>query len=129
MCSDNNEAPLDIFSGEFSMSDDTWTLDAVRWVFVEKKKIIASLKGKMSSGPFNAEITLFWREDVGCYSDKGGKIAYRNFCSNYKCNYFSLEIRQLDIYIEEDICVIKKATWGENGRPYSFYGELERMGA
>lgn len=37
MCSDNNDALLAIFSGEFSVSDDAWTLDAVRWGFVEKK--------------------------------------------------------------------------------------------
>ncbi|MEI7309659.1 hypothetical protein [Pectobacterium carotovorum] len=58
MCSDKNDALLAIFSGEFSVSDDAWTLDAVRWGFVEKKKIIVSLKGKMGSGPFNAEIEL-----------------------------------------------------------------------
>lgn len=29
MCSDNNDALLAIFSGEFSVSDDAWTLDAV----------------------------------------------------------------------------------------------------
>ncbi|GKV99376.1 hypothetical protein PEC301653_24220 [Pectobacterium carotovorum subsp. carotovorum] len=39
MCSDNNDALLAIFSGEFSVSDDAWTLDAVRWGFVEKKRL------------------------------------------------------------------------------------------
>lgn len=59
MCSDKNDALLAIFSGEFSVSDDAWTLDAVRWGFVEKKKIIASLKGKMGSGPFTQRSSYY----------------------------------------------------------------------
>ncbi|WP_249681685.1 hypothetical protein [Pectobacterium polaris] len=51
MCSDNNDALLAVFSGEFSVSDYAWTLDAVRWGFVEKKKIIASLKGENGERP------------------------------------------------------------------------------
>ncbi|WP_323639407.1 hypothetical protein [Pectobacterium polonicum] len=123
---DNNKISVDVFSGEFGVSDKTWNLDAVRWGVIEKKKIIANLEGKMGSGPFEAEITLLWREESGDYYGKGS-ITYHNFGPKYKHNDFSVEIRQLDIYIEEDICVIKKAKWVENERPYLFYGELERV--
>ncbi|RJL50809.1 hypothetical protein [Pectobacterium carotovorum] len=121
MCSDNR----DVFSGEFSVSDDAWTLDAVRWGFVEKKKIIASLKGKMGSGPFNAEIVLLFREDLGDYFGRG-EIIYDNYHSKYKTNEFSIKIMASDIYVEDDVCVIDYAEWLENGYPYSFYGDLER---
>ncbi|MEI7303103.1 hypothetical protein [Pectobacterium atrosepticum] len=107
MYSDNNKTFVDVFSGEFSVNDNTWSLDAVRWSFVEKEKIIASLKGKMRSGPFEAEITLLWREEIGGYFGKGA-ITYHNFGPKYKHNEFSVEIGCLDVYIEEDICVIKK---------------------
>ncbi|MGI8490025.1 hypothetical protein QWJ20_16020 [Pectobacterium sp. S5] len=125
MCSDNRDALLAVFSGEFSVSDDAWTLDAVRWGFVEKKKIIASLKGKMGSGPFKAEISLLFREDLGGYFGQG-EITYGNYHSRYKTNSFSVIIMASDIYIEDDTCVVDNARWWENERPYSFYGDLER---
>ena len=125
MCSDNNDALLAIFSGEFSVSDDAWTLDAVRWGFVEKKKIIASLKGKMESGPFSAEIELLWREELKDYFGRG-EITYDNFRSEYKTNGFAIKIMASDIYVEEDTCVIDDAEWLEYGCSCSFYGDLER---
>ncbi|MEI7408358.1 hypothetical protein [Pectobacterium aroidearum] len=127
MHSDNNDAHLAVFSGEFSVSDDAWTLDAVRWGFVEKKKIIASLKGKMGSGPFNAEIELLWREEFNDYFGRG-EITYDNYRSEYKTNGFAIKIMASDIYLEDDICVIDEAEWLENGYPYAFYGDLERVG-
>ncbi|UUE37631.1 hypothetical protein L0Y26_06850 [Pectobacterium aroidearum] len=127
MHSDNNDAHLAVFSGEFSVSDDAWTLDAVRWGFVEKKKIIANLKGKMGSGPFNAEIELLWREEFNDYFGRG-EITYDNYRSEYKTNGFAIKIMASDIYLEDDICVIDEAEWLENGYPYAFYGDLERVG-
>ncbi|WP_233968510.1 hypothetical protein [Pectobacterium polaris] len=126
MCSDNNNALLAVFSGEFSVSDDAWTLDAVRWVFVEKKKIIASLKGIMDSGPFNAEIVILFREELGDYFGRG-EITYEQINSKYKTNSFSIKIMASDSYIKEGIFVIKKAEWLEYGETYSFCGDLERI--
>ncbi|MFJ5373463.1 hypothetical protein ACIPTP_13090 [Pectobacterium versatile] len=126
MCFDNSDALLEVFSGEFSVSDDAWTLDAVRWTFIEKKKIIASLEGKMESGPFNAEIELLWREEFGDYFGRG-KITYNNYRAEYKTNSFAIKIMASDIYREDGICVVDDAEWLENGYPYSFYGDLERV--
>ncbi|WP_350239137.1 hypothetical protein U1R68_06385 [Pectobacterium colocasium] len=126
MHSDKNDACFDVFSGEFSVSDDAWTLDAVRWVFVEKKRIIASLKGKMGSGPFSAEIELVWREALEDYFGRG-EITYDNYRSEYKTNGFAIKIMASDIYIEDGICVVDEAEWLENGYPYSFYGDLEQV--
>ncbi|MEI7086782.1 hypothetical protein WCU61_11955 [Pectobacterium versatile] len=126
MCSDKNDALLAIFSGEFSVSDEPWTLDAVRWFFFEKKKIIASLKGKMDNAPFNAEIVLLFREDLGDYFGRG-EITYEQFHSKCQTNRFSIKIMASDIYIEDGICVVDDAEWLENGYPYSFRGDLERV--
>ncbi|MBA0167098.1 MULTISPECIES: hypothetical protein [Pectobacterium] len=126
MSPDNNETRLAAFSGEFSVSDDVWTLDAVRWVFVEKEKIIASLKGKTGNGQFKAEVELVWRETLEDYFGRG-EITYEQFNDKLKTNSFAIKIMASDSYIEDDICVIKKAEWLEYYESYSFYGDLERV--
>ncbi|KHT21482.1 hypothetical protein RC97_04095 [Pectobacterium brasiliense] len=88
--------------------------------------MIASLKGKMGSGPFSAVIELLWREELKDYFGRG-EITYDNFRSEYKTNGFAIKIMASDIYIEDDVCVIDDAEWLENGYSYSFYGDLERV--